>query len=139
MADNIYLRHFGADEIIITADDANLILRFFFGDNVPPADQLDADDIGFAQALFLEAIDKSYAMGYVHIVYDCFYMKIPGSFDSVKDMAKDFVKKSAKHWWDHATGKDMNKPEIYAAVRAVITVKFRSVWEIRMQGGGLTY
>jgi len=138
MAD-IYLRHFGRDEITITADDANLILRFFFGSDVPPAEQLTQEDVAFAQALFLEAIDKSYAMGYVHIIYDCFYMKIPGSFDSVKDLAEDFAKKAAQHWFDHATGKDLRKPEIYAAVRGMISANFRSVWAIRMQGGGLTY
>jgi len=136
---DIFLRHFTPSEIIITADDANTILRFFFGSNVPDAEQLTQADIAFAQALFLEAIDKSYAMGYVHIIYDAFYMKIPGSFDSVKDMAKEFMKKAAKHWFDHATGKDREKPEIYAAIRGQIAANFRSVWQLRMQGDDLTY
>lgn len=133
------LRHFSQDEIIISSDDANLILRFFFGGDVPPAAELTGEDVEFAQALFLEAIDKSYAMGYVHIIYDVFYMKIPGSFDSVKDMAKEFAKKAAKHWFDHATGMDLDKPEIYAAIRGQLIASFRSVWKIRMDGGGLTY
>ncbi|MFN7995164.1 MAG: hypothetical protein U0Q18_16265 [Bryobacteraceae bacterium] len=138
MAD-IYLKHFEPGEIIITPDDANLILRFFFGNQVPPADQLTGEDVQFAQALFLEAIDKSYAMGYIHIVYDCFYMKIPGSFDDVKEIAKEFAKKAVKHWFDHATGKDLSKPEIYAAVRGMMEANFRSIWALRMQGAGLTY
>lgn len=138
MAD-IYLRHFKPDEILITKDDANTILRFFFVNNVPPAEQLTTEDVAFAQALFHEAIDKSYAMGYVHIIYDAFYMKIPGSFDSVRDMAKDFTKKAARHWFDHATGKDLEKPEIYAAVRGQIAANFRSVWAMRIQDLGLTY
>jgi hypothetical protein len=139
MADGIYLEHFRSDQIIVSSDDANLILRFFFGNNVPPAEQLTPDDIAFAQALFLEAIDKSYAMAYVHIIYDVFYMKIPGSFDSVKDMAEEFVKKAAKNWFDHATGQDLAKPQIYACVRGMIAGNFAQTWAIRMQTGELTY
>jgi hypothetical protein len=138
-SNDIYLRHFEPADIVISADDANLILRFFFGNNVPPGAQLTAGDVAFAQALFLEAIDKSYAMGYVHALYDCFYMKIPGSFDSVIDMAKSFAKKAAKQWFDHATGEDLTNPRIYAAVRGMISANFQSVWAIRMQTGELTY
>ena len=133
------LRHFEQDEIIVSADDANLILRYFFGEEVPPAGQLTNEDVGFAQALFLEAIDKSYAMGYVHIIFDCFYMKVAGSFDDVKDLAKDFTKKAGKRWFDHATGKDLGKPEIYNNVFAQMKASFRETWKMRMQGASLTY
>lgn len=78
-------------------------------------------------------------MGYVQILYDSFYMKIPGSFDSVKDIVKEFAKKAARHWFDHATGKDLKDPKIYESIRRVITANFRSAWVIRMQGGDLTY
>jgi hypothetical protein len=135
----LYLKHFRPDEILISADDANTILRFFFGSQVSPSGELTGEDIAFAQALLLEAIDKSYVMGYVQIVFDSFYMKVPGSFDSVEDIAKDFAKKAARHWFDHATGKDLANPKIYESIRRVIIVNFRSVWVIRMQGGGLTY
>ena len=138
MAD-IYLRHFGNNEIVITPEDAAIVLQFYFGNDVPSAAQLSTEDVAFAQALLLEGIDKSYAMGYAHILFDCFYMKVPGSFASVREMAEDFAKKATKHWFDHAAGKDLSKPEIYAAVRATIAANFRSVWAIRMQGGGLTY
>lgn len=53
MAVDIYLQHFTPDQIIISSDDANLILRFLFGNNLPPADQLTSEDVAFAQALFL--------------------------------------------------------------------------------------
>jgi len=133
------LRHFSPDEILISNDDAQLVLKFYFGDQVPNSDQLTRSDVAFAQALLLEGIDKSYAMGYVHIVYDCFYMKIPGSFDSVKDAVKEFAKKAAKHWFDHASGKDLANPRIYSSVRVMISNNFGSVWAIRMQTGELTY
>ena len=97
------------------------------------------DDLGFAQALLLEAVDKSYAMSFVQDVYDVFYGKVPTGFDAIKDMLKDFVKKAARTWWDHATGKDLDDPKIYTAVKAALTSNFRSVWVIRLQTGELTY
>ena len=59
----------------------------------------------------------------------------------MKDIVTDFTKKAAKHWFDHATGKDLEDPKIYNNVRAVIRANFgsHSVWGIRMNGGGLDY
>jgi hypothetical protein len=133
---DIYLKHFDKSEILISPGKARTILRFFFGNAVPAENELNDDDVAFAQALLLEAIDKSYAMGYVQAIFDSFYMKIP---DDVSAMVKDFVKAAAKNWFDHATGKDMSNPKIYDSVRAMIRANFRTTWAIRMQGGGLTY
>jgi hypothetical protein len=137
---DIYLRHFQKNEINLNPNDARKVLVFFFSNNVVPVEQLSDSDVEFAQALLLEAIDKSYAMGYVHAIYDAFYGKIPGDADAVKDMLKDFVKAAARNWFDHATGKDLNDPKIYSSVRAMIAANFRSVWTIRMQTGeAVTY
>ena len=56
-----------------------------------------------------------------------------------QDMVKEFAKKAAKHWFDHASGKDLEYPQIYECIRVQIRANFRSVWAIRMQGGDLTY
>jgi len=135
------LKHFRKEEILISRDDARTILLFFFGlaTEVPPSDQLTDDDIAFAQALFLEAIDESYAMGYVQAIFEAFYGKPPASFDNVKDMIKDFVKAAAKHWFTHARGEDFAHPKIYESIRSTIAVKFKSIWAIRMVTGELTY
>jgi hypothetical protein len=109
---------------------------FFFGSNVPPTENLTDEDVSFAQALLLEAIDKSYAMGYVQAIFDNFYMKIP---DDVAEMVKDFAKQAAKNWFDHAAGKDLSKAKIYYNVKVMISNNFSTVWQIRMQGGDLTY
>ena len=130
------LKHFKRGEIKIGRDDARKLLVFFFGNNVPLAENLTDDDVAFAQALLLEAIDKSYAMGYVEAVFRSFYMKVP---TDIEEMVKDFAKQAARNWFDHATGKDLSYPKIYASVRAAICSNFRTVWEIRMSGGDLTY
>jgi hypothetical protein len=136
----IYLKHFAPDEIVVSSEDAQKILHFFFpNDPTPDVGELNDEDRAFAQALLLEAIDKSYAMSYVQDIYDVFYGKIPTGFDAIKDMLKDFAKKAAKTWFDHATGKDLADPKIYNAVKVTLTSHFRSVWSMRLQGAGLTY
>jgi hypothetical protein len=130
------LKHFSRDEIKISRDDARRILIFFFGNNVPAAESLSDEDVSFAQALLLEAVDKSYAMGYVEAIFQSFYMKIP---TDIEKMMKNFVKQAAKNWFDHATGKDLSNPKIYDSVRVMLSSNFRSVWAIRMQTGELTY
>jgi hypothetical protein len=140
MADaDLYLKHFTKQEVIIQPQDARNILVFFFGDNVPPSEQLTDADLGFAQALLLEAIDKSYAMSYVKEIFDSFYGKMPQSYAAIKGMLKSFVKAAAKNWFDHATGKDLSDPKIYVSVRAMISANFRSPWSLRMITGELTY
>jgi len=130
------LKHFNQDEIIIDKNQAQRVLKFFFGNNVPAPSDLTNEDVAFAQGLLLEAIDKSYAMSYVQAIFDCFYMKIP---DDISGLVKEFAKKAARIWFDHAAGKDFSKPKIYVSVRNLIANNFSTVWQIRMQGGDLTY
>lgn len=134
------LRHFAPNEIYLSQSDASAILHFFFPhEQNPDSGALTDEDRGFAQAMLLEAIDKSYAMSFVQDIYDVFYGKVPTGFDAIKDMLKDFAKKAAKTWFDHATGKDLEDPKIYTAVKAALTANFRSVWVIRLKTGELTY
>jgi len=134
------LKHFSKDEVYVSPQDANLILRFFFtADKVPSADQLTPEDQAFAQALLLEAIDSSYAMGFVQDIFDSFYGKVPTEFSAIKGMVKSFVKKAAKTWFDHASGKDMSDPKIYMSIRVRIAANFRSVFIIRLNSGEYTY
>lgn len=137
MAD-VYLRHFSKDEIKISREQASRILRFFFPDQSVSPNETD-EDVAFAQALLLEAIDKSNDEGYIEILFRQLYGKVPTDFSFIKDVAKEFCKRALKNWFKHATGKDLEDPEIYENVRATIRLNFRSVWAIRVQGGDLTY
>lgn len=132
------LRHFSKPEIIITPSHARKLLLWFFGDvglSVPPAENLTDEDIAFAQALFLEAVDASYAYGYVHIMFDVFYMKPPTDIEA---MLKDFVRKAAKQWFHHAAGRDFSNPKIYSFAKTTLVWKFRSTWQIRIATGDLS-
>ncbi len=133
------LRHFSSIEIYITKHEAWTIFRFFWPPIQIREESLTDDDIAFAQALFLEAIDASYKMGYVHILYDVFYGKIPGSFSDIGELIKKFAKKAAKHWFKHLGPKSLDDAEIYAAVRAQLAVNFKSAFTLRVQTGELIY
>jgi hypothetical protein len=112
------------------------ILSFFWpGQMILPSD-LSESDISFAQALLVEAIDSSYNMGYVEHIFKSFFMKIPASFGSVRDMIKDFAKAALKHWFKHATAGDLNDPKIYESVRLTLARNFASVWKMRNQMAG---
>jgi hypothetical protein len=137
MAD-IYLRHFSGDEVKISKEQASLVLRFFFPDQSVSPNETD-EDTAFAQALLLEAIDKSNDEGYIEILFRQLYGKVPTDFSFIKDVAKEFCKRALKNWFNHATGKDLENPEIYENVRAQIRRNFRSVWTIRVQTGELIY
>jgi hypothetical protein len=128
MAD-IYLRHFSGDEVKISKEQASLVLRFFFPDQSVSPNETD-EDTAFAQALLLEAIE---------ILFRQLYGKVPTDFSFIKDVAKEFCKRALKNWFNHATGKDLENPEIYENVRAQIRRNFRSVWTIRVQTGELIY
>jgi hypothetical protein len=130
------LKHFKKDEIYLTEEDAAKLLKWLFGSDGFPR-QLNDRDIEFAQALLLEMIDMSYAMGYVQAIFDAFFMKVPGD---IEEMVRDFAKKAAKNWFDHATSqKDLSKAKIYADVKSTVVWKYRSVWGSRDENGNITY
>lgn len=136
---SMYLKHFSPAEILISRAEAVTILKFFWPDLSLTEGDLSNEDVGFAQALLLEAIDASYKMGYVHVIFDTFYGKIPGSFVDVRKMIKSFAKKAAKHWFKHLRDKSVEDADIYAAVRATIANNFRSTISTRMATGDLIY
>ncbi len=133
------LKHFSESEVKLDQHDAFGILRFFWLEPGVEPSQLTVQDRAFAQALLVEAIDSSYHMSFVELLFKNFYGKVPSSFESVRDMVKSFAKEASKRWFEHATGKDLDDPKIYESVRATLSRNFRSTWQIRVQTGELIY
>jgi hypothetical protein len=134
-----YLKHFGDSEIIINAEQAAAILKFYFPDAAPSPSALNKDDIGFAQGLLLAGIDSSYEMGFAEILFRIVGKYVPPTFGDIKEIAREFAKHAIHHWFRHATGKDLQNPQIYESVRNSITLNFKSAWAIRQATGELTY
>jgi hypothetical protein len=135
----VALRHFTPAEIVITREQAARILRFFFPGQPLAPEGLTKEDISYAQALLIEAVDASTEMGYVQILFDKVFMKVPTDFSFIKDIAKALAKQAARNWFRHASGKDLADPQIYESVLKTISWKQGSTWQIRMQTGELTY
>jgi hypothetical protein len=133
------LRQFSPDEIYIDKHEAWTILKFFWPQISISEKDLTDQDVNFAQGLLVEAIDSSYRMGYVEILFKSFYGKVPGSFTDVQTIIKDFMKQAAKHWFKHLGKKKPSEATIYEMVRVDIARNFRSVIQIRQDTGELTY
>ena len=146
MGAEIKLRLFSPSELKLSNDQACQVLKFFFP-NIPfyppffPS-SLTPADCCFAQALLVEAIDRSYQMKQAENIFNSFFMKIPDSWSSVQDMVKDFAKEATKDWFEHAKDHDLLHPQIYENVRKQMFANFRSIWEERWNPesrGLLTY
>jgi len=71
MSELIYLHKFKPEELIFDEEETRIILRFIFMHQHAVINRMKINDRAreFAQGLLVEAIDASYAMGYVKILF----------------------------------------------------------------------
>ena len=129
-----HLLHFSEDEIRLNEKEARIVYEFFFGRNTTVMTalrnraSLDFMHIEFAQALLVEGLDASYAMGFVSSLLSALGggKKTP-SLD-LKKILHRFGKKAGDHWFKHATMDDLwDDPEIHVIVRDRISQNFGTV------------
>ncbi len=118
------LRTFKPEELILSEEETRVVLRFFFKNNEGFIDTIPITDAvrGFAQAILIEAIDASYALGFVEAIFK-------GGFNAPKGaikILKNFAKKAALHWFKHAKANDLQDMQIYELVRKEIERRFMS-------------
>jgi len=118
----INLRKFKKEELIFNDEETVVILKFIFKNKHGLIDGLEINDKikEFAQGLLLEAIDASYALGFVAALFGVVFN--PGA--GVKKILTKFGKKAFKHWFKHATAKDLIQIKIYDRVREQLEVNF---------------
>jgi len=132
------LLHFKPSEIILSDQEVIATLNFFFPAVPFRREELTPEVRSFAQALLVEAVDRSYEMGFIDKLSEVFLYRPVVDFVKLKSMIEDFLKKAAKHWFQHFKG-DITKLKIYESVRLKIIHNFRSVVEIYRQTQELTY
>ena len=135
------LKRFAPSELTLSPEETLAVYRFFWPDkNFGGIGAITDMDREFAQALLVEAIDASCTMGIVEDIYNRFFMKVPGSF---KDIAKSAVKIAAKaiaaRWFGRCRLTDPSKARIYESIRRTLALKFRTVIDLRLSTGELTY
>lgn len=128
----VTLHHFNEGELVFDENETKEILKFFFL-SLRQRIELTAMTTElreFAQGLLVEAIDATYALGYVEVIFKTFYN--PGH-----GMAKVLSKaggKLAKHWFKHATQRDLIKAKISSRVRDQLAQNFASVLLMMLDG-----
>jgi hypothetical protein len=131
---HVFLINFNPSDLVFDEEETKEILKFFFKTDLAFIDSIAIDDRirNFAQGILIEAIDASYAIGYIKIVFDVFYLQPP------KPMRKVFTKlgrKVAMYWFKHARATDLLNIKIYEMVRSKIAEGFR--WHFLNLANGL--
>jgi len=118
----IHLHKFKEEELIFDDEETILILKFIFKNQHNLIDGMDNNNRvrEFSQGLLLEAIDASYALGFVASLFGGVYN--PGA--EVKKILMKFGRKALKHWFKHATVKDLMQIKIYDVVRKQLESNF---------------
>lgn len=128
----VTLRSFSENELIFDTDETKEILRFFFPHRRPQIEiaAITPELRNFAQGLLIEAIDATYALGYIEIVVKA--LNNPGA--GMAKILSKIGRKAAKHWFKHATQKDLLKAKISSRVRDKLAQNFASVLPMMLEG-----
>ena len=131
------LRRFSPSEVFLTTEDTRNVIKFFWPSKGLPS-TITPEDKAFAQALLIEAIDKSYAMSWVRAIFDSAFMKVPGSPRSLLTKAIKLAIKLG--WLRYKKGRvDPLKVKIYQSIRNTLARNFKTPWELRLNTGQLIY
>ncbi|MGE0014073.1 MAG: hypothetical protein AB7S62_17810 [Azoarcus sp.] len=128
----VTLRPFAENELIFDETETKDILKFFF---LHLRERIDTVSMttelrNFAQGLLVEAIDATYALGYLEILFRASYN--PGSGMS-KALSK-IGRKGARLWFKHGTQADLLRTKISSRVRDQLAHSFASIFPMMLEG-----
>ena len=125
--------------VVLKPAQAHAILVWVFGSTKLKPKQLTPEDCGFAQALLVEMIDASFAMGFIEALFRS-SVKIPsGPLKVISAFVKGAGKNLIRYKDKDDLKKMMKSPYIYEVVKNTVKKNFKSVWKLREMGAGLTY
>lgn len=115
--------------------DALAIFEWLHGKSGLTAKDMTKEDRGYAEAILIEMLNASFAMGFIEALLRS-AMKIPGGPKKVliaflKGAGKNLVKYKDKD----DLQKMMKKPVIYKSVYNTVKLKTKSIWGIRVSIG----
>lgn len=130
-AQQIQLRDFSESELIFDEQETKDVLKFFFPSSGQQIDQAQITNElrNFAQGLLVEAVDASYAMGWVELTFR--WAANPGS--GVKKALRKLASRAAKYWFKHLKNQSLVDAEIYESIRSQLQRNFRSPFQIILQ------
>lgn len=132
MNKQVHLKKFKTNELIFNEEETVVILKFIFKNQHNNIDLLNVTDPvwEFAQALLVEAVDSSYAFGFV----DALFRSMTNPRAGAKKVLTKFSKKALKHWFKHAKAQDLMSIKIYDKVREQLAWKFGRVLLMHVNG-----
>jgi len=106
------LRKFGHDELLFNEEETRTVLKFIFAethhgfiDSLPMNDRVRE----LSQALLVEAIDASHAIGYVHGLF----RSVKNPVKSALTILKNFGKEANQSWFKYASVHDLQNTQVY--------------------------
>ncbi|MCP4117005.1 MAG: hypothetical protein GY737_16695 [Desulfobacteraceae bacterium] len=121
---HLMLRNFKESELIFNDQQTKEILKFFFSTEHQYIEGLVINHKikSYAQGLLIEAVDATYAIGFIEIVHKTFNLQPPVK---LKKIFIKFGQRAASHWFKHAKRTDLSNIKIYNIVRVIIDIRFR--------------
>ena len=83
----------------------------------------------FAQGLLVEAVDATYAMGWIELAFR--WAANPGA--GMKKALQKLARSAARRWFKHLKNQSLLDVKIYESVRAQLARNFRSPFQIIVQ------
>ncbi len=118
------LRQFEAEELLFDEEETRIVLKFIFEpEDYSLIESLTVNDTikGFAQGLLIEAIDASYAIGFIDAIFRSTTNPTKGAIK----ILKSFGRKAASNWFKNASVNDLQNVKVYDFIRVYIANQFR--------------
>lgn len=133
MKNRVNLKRFAPEELIYNKSETVDILKFIFKAHARLIDQLEIDNPvrEFAQGLLVEAVDASYALGYIELLWS----NVLNPNAALRDTLSTLARKASDHWFKHATAKDLREIKIYDIVIDRLAENFVSI--LRKHSSGI--
>ena len=130
------LQHFSGDTLLVDRQEAWKILVWFFGGNsgISPT-TLTENDMSFAQALIVEAVDASENVGWIEAIW----RSTATPPKDLKSLFKKLARNLMKQWLKNSKPIDFENPKIYTMVKDALSRNWRSAWRIRIETGDPVY
>jgi len=120
----VTLRDFSESELIFDETETRDILGFFF-QHIRyrlNAETMNKGLRNFAQGLLVEAIDATYALGYIEIIFVTAYNPGRGMLKALSKVGT----KAARHWFKHATDRNLHNAKVAETVRRQLSLAFKT-------------
>lgn len=126
-------------KIVLKPQQAHAIITWLYGKTSVAPKDFTKDDCGFAQAMLVEMLNASFAMGFVEALFRAAAKLPSGPKKVITTFLKGAGKTLVKYQDKDDLAEMMKKPVIYKAAQAQMARASKSVWKIREQTGELIY